>query len=254
MLEEFDGILSVTCDLIPHSLVTWYNKQTKKLVSNQLFYYHPEKMDDHVKIAAKDVDKFFAKAKESLKAFNDDLVDIINQITLFTSDQLHLGATEFLKLSSKTRKLYSYFTDFTSVQPQEEEKKEYPQPECFDWLFCNQNEDIPQQFQKSSVKNRDTKLLNIKVDIQNLEKWFEGRKFELERFYRATIDGFNQAGFRSKAHMKDNVVIVVESEHGKKFGGYTSHVILNTNNEDDYFLDTKSFIFSLSQKTKHKLI
>jgi hypothetical protein len=35
-------------------------------------------MDDHVKIAAKDVDKFFAKAKESLKAFNDDLVDIIN--------------------------------------------------------------------------------------------------------------------------------------------------------------------------------
>ena len=76
----------------------------------------------------------------------------------------------------------------------------------------------------------------------------------LERFYRATIDGFNQAGFRSKAHMKDNIVIVVESEHGKKFGGYTSHVILETNQGNMNFLDKSSFIFSLTQQTKHKLI
>jgi hypothetical protein len=169
---------------------------------------------------------------------------------------LALGATDFLKLTSKIRKLYSYFTDFTSVQPQEEEKKEDTQAESFDWLFCNFNGDIPQQLQVqlSSVKNRDTKLLNIEVDIQNLEKWFDGRKFVLERFYRATADGFNQAGFRSKAHLKDNVVMVVESEHGKKFGGYTSHVILETNQSDAYFLDKSSFVFSLTQQTKHKLI
>jgi hypothetical protein len=80
---------------------------------------------------------------------------------------LALGATDFLKLTSKIRKLYSYFTDFTSVQPQEEEKKEDTQSESFDWLFCNFNGDIPQQLQVqlSSVKNRDTKLLNIEVDI-----------------------------------------------------------------------------------------
>jgi hypothetical protein len=54
--------------------------------------------------------------------------------------------------------------------------------------------------------------------------------------------------------MKDNVVIVVESEHGKKFGGYTPHVILETNTSDSWFIDKSSFIFSLSQQTKHKLI
>jgi hypothetical protein len=54
--------------------------------------------------------------------------------------------------------------------------------------------------------------------------------------------------------MKDNVVMVVESEHGKKFGGYTSHVILETNSTDSSFLDKSSFIFSLTQQTKQKLI
>ena len=88
----------------------------------------------------------------------------------------------------------------------------------------------------------------------NLEKWFDGRKFVLKRFYRATADGFNSAGFRSKAHLKDNIVIVVESEHGKKFGGYTSQVILETNKSDSNYLDKSAFIFSLSQQTKHKLI
>jgi len=75
----------------------------------------------------------------------------------------------------------------------------------------------------------------------------------LERFYRATTDGFNSAGFRSKAHMKDNIVMIVESEHGKKFGGYTSHVILE-NQANSWFTDKSSFIFSLTQQTKHKLI
>jgi hypothetical protein len=73
----------------------------------------------------------------------------------------------------------------------------------------------------------------------------------LERFYRATADGFSEANFRSKAHMKENLVMVVESEHGKKFGGYTSHVILETNQSGSYFLDKSSFLFSLSQQTKH---
>ena len=88
----------------------------------------------------------------------------------------------------------------------------------------------------------------------NLEKWFDDRKFVLEKFYRATADGFSNANFRSKAHMKENLVIVVESEHGKKFGGYTSHVILDTNQANCNYLDKNSFIFSLSQQTKHKLI
>jgi hypothetical protein len=57
-----------------------------------------------------------------------------------------------------------------------------------------------------------------------------------------------------KAHMKENLVIVVESEHGKKFGGYSSPVILETNRENVILLDKSSFLFSLSHQTKHKLV
>jgi hypothetical protein len=89
----------------------------------------------------------------------------------------------------------------------------------------------------SSVKNRDTKVLNIEVDIANLEKWFDGRKFVLERVYRGSEKGFTAAGFRPKVHMKDNILIVAESDQGKKFGGYTSHVLLDGFSANGYYSD-----------------
>ena len=78
MLDEFDDMLQVTCDQNPNSLVSWYNKKTKKLVSNDLFYANPDAMNDHIGVTRKEVDKFFAKAKESLQAFNTILADTIN--------------------------------------------------------------------------------------------------------------------------------------------------------------------------------
>ena len=82
-------------------------------------------------------------------------------------------------------------------------------------------------------KNLDTKILDINVDIRNFETWFDGRQFELERLYRATVDGFNSNGFRQKVHMKENIIVVAESEHGRKFGGYTS-LAINQNNGDSW--------------------
>jgi hypothetical protein len=143
MLDEFDDMLQVTCDQNPNSLVSWYNKKTKKLVSFELFYANPDAMNDHVRVTRKKVDKFFAKAKESLQGFNAILAETINSISLYASEELALGATDFLKLIFKIRKLCSYFTDLKDVKPQEEEKKEDTPPESFDWLFCNFNGDIP---------------------------------------------------------------------------------------------------------------
>jgi hypothetical protein len=105
----------------------------------------------------------------------------------------------------------------------------------------------------SSVKNRDTKVLNLEVDIANLEKWFDGRKFVLERLYRGSENGFTAAGFRPKVHMKDNILIVAESDQGKKFGGYTSLVLLDGFSENGYYTDKQAFVFSLTNQTKHKL-
>jgi hypothetical protein len=41
MLDEFDGMLPVTCDKVKSSLVNWYNKKTKKIVSNEDYVANP---------------------------------------------------------------------------------------------------------------------------------------------------------------------------------------------------------------------
>ena len=69
MMEEFDDMIPVTCDKTPHSLVSWYNTKTKNIVSHEIYSAHPESLGDHVRIAKQGVEKFFAKAKETLKAF-----------------------------------------------------------------------------------------------------------------------------------------------------------------------------------------
>jgi hypothetical protein len=51
MMEEFDDMISVTCDKNPHSLVSWYNKKTKKIVSNEIYSAQPDLQGDHVRIA-----------------------------------------------------------------------------------------------------------------------------------------------------------------------------------------------------------
>ena len=63
MLDDFDGMLPVTCDKFTSSLVSWYNKKTKKIISDEEYFAHPENMADHIKINRTSVDNFYAKAK-----------------------------------------------------------------------------------------------------------------------------------------------------------------------------------------------
>jgi hypothetical protein len=100
MLDEFDEYIPVTCDRFPASLVNWYNKKTKNIVSNEVYFSSPAHMEDHIKINRKAVDQFYSKSKESLMAFNAILTNAINQITKFLSEELALEASAFLKLTS----------------------------------------------------------------------------------------------------------------------------------------------------------
>jgi hypothetical protein len=53
---------------------------------------------------------------------------------------------------------------------------------------------------------------------------------------------------------KQDVLIVVESEAGKKFGGFTSlQMSEDIANNNSAKKDPKAFVFSLSNKTKHKV-
>ena len=79
-----------------------------------------------------------------------------------------------------------------------------------------------------------------------MEKWFDGSKFVLERLFRATEDGFDFIKLRPKVHLKNNFLFVVESEHGQKFGGYTSSYLLE-NITGGWFSDKQAFLFQLTK-------
>ena len=97
------------------------------------------------------------------------------------------------------------------------------------------------------IANLETRLLDLDKDIKNLEKWFDNRKFVLERVYRASLDGYKESDLRPKLHMKEHFLLVVESEHGKIFGGYSSLAIVSTITGNTYAKDSKAFVFSLTQ-------
>ena len=107
-----DESLPVTCDRFPASLVNWYNKETKKVVSNEAYESSPALKDNHIQINRKAVDQFYTEAKDSLIAFNKIMMNTINQITKFTSEEEDLEASAFLKLTSQIRKLYGFCTDY----------------------------------------------------------------------------------------------------------------------------------------------
>ena len=55
-----------------------------------------------------------------------------------------------------------------------------------------------------------------------IESWFNGKKIKLEKLYRATEDGFNGTAYNAKCKNLCHILSFAESEHGKKFGGYSS--------------------------------
>ena len=47
--------------------------------------------------------------------------------------------------------------------------------------------------------------------------------------------------------MKNDFLFVVESEHGQKFGGYTSSYLLDNINGGSWFSDKQAFLFQLTK-------
>lgn len=66
-----------------------------------------------------------------------------------------------------------------------------------------------------------------------------------ECIYKGTKDGFNSTTFHSKCDNKGETVVVILSDSGNIFGGYTPQPWANTN---QYTYDTNTFLFSLVNK------
>ena len=90
---------------------------------------------------------------------------------------------------------------------------------------------------------------NIK-DLMTLCEFSVDQKWNL--IYRASQDGFKAANFHSKCDNKPNTLVIVKSQNGNVFGGYTEQSW--TGERDNlYKADSKSFIFSLINNDKKPL-
>ena len=65
-----------------------------------------------------------------------------------------------------------------------------------------------------------------------------------------TEDGFKRAVWKEKCKKKGPLLHVIESNQGKRCGGY-SHVKWPKTDKDKYHPDPRAFLFSLTHLTKH---
>jgi BTB/POZ domain-containing protein KCTD9 len=75
-------------------------------------------------------------------------------------------------------------------------------------------------------------------------------ELKLNLIYKASRDGFKSTDFHSKCDFKGPTISLIQSEHGKTFGGYTN---LNWSPKQGWIKGhCKSFIFQLDYNTKHQ--
>jgi hypothetical protein len=86
--------------------------------------------------------------------------------------------------------------------------------------------------------------------MAKVAEWVGGKRIRLEKQYRMTEDGFKRAVWKEKCGDKGPLLHVIESDKGKRFGGY-SHVKWPKTDESTWHTDPKAFLFSLTHFTKH---
>ena len=160
-------------------------------------------------------------------------------------------------MCSQIRKLTDFYESHV-VQPQEESKS----PVDFDWLFLDANkkpaEVLPKPAQQEEAKKGPVDVIGgariLKVNDPNemgkIAEWVGGKRVRLEKQYRMSEDGFKRAVWMEKCGMKGPLLHVIESDQGRRFGGY-SHVKWPKTDEYKFHPDPKAFLFSLTHFTKH---
>jgi len=99
---------------------------------------------------------------------------------------------------------------------------------------------------KMTKNGMNSIILPEKNQIENLIELCDfqtTKRFNL--IYRASQDGFEASSFHLKCDKQPNTLIIIKSEHGNVFGGYTEQDWTPSNN---WKTDKNSFIFSLINK------
>lgn len=112
------------------------------------------------------------------------------------------------------------------------------------------NEGINHDFFSSILSSKDeiNFILNY---IKENDKTFSFN--ELNLLFRGSRDGDNTILLHNKCDCKQNVLILIKSDSGYIFGGY-SKIGFNTDNNLKYLIDNKCFLFSINLKKIYPVI
>jgi len=101
----------------------------------------------------------------------------------------------------------------------------------------------------NNIFSIDSKIISNYVEldfiIDYLKNEFNKEISNSIRIYRATEDGDKADDFHRLCDGNTNIIVLIKTKDGKKFGGYTS---IGFNNYNQSYLDDTAFIFSIDKR------
>ena len=95
----------------------------------------------------------------------------------------------------------------------------------------------------------ESKIISEKDEKDLILKWINPKSnIKLTLLFQSSRDGDRLSTFYNKVSNKSSILIIIKSNYGYRFGGYTTLNFQNTNN---YKQDEKAFIFSIDKKKKY---
>ena len=111
-------------------------------------------------------------------------------------------------------------------------------------------------FKEEYLKKKQEKKLNFansdiiksKEEIELIMTWLNKKNVKTNLLFNSKNDGDLNSTFFNKVENKSPTLIIINSDNGYKFGGYTN---INWKSDGNWYDDKESFIFSLNNKSKY---
>ena len=94
----------------------------------------------------------------------------------------------------------------------------------------------------------------LNLVTNEIEKQMNKKVNYLKQLYKGTRDGEGMNNISQRAFNINNIVLLVRSKSGYRFGGFTSICFEFTSGSTTYKTDDKSFVFSLDRKDVYNII
>ena len=211
------------------------------------------------------------KKEELFIKFNLYMPDGENKIVNFKLKQILLDNNHLIKylleenesikvnISESKKEISNLKTEITNYQKEitnlkEENKKLWEEINNLKNLMLNSSPD-----EKTKISNFDSKIIDSISKIDFILKYIRQNdisfKFDsLKLLYRGSRDGDRTKTCHELCDNKQNVLIIMKSDIGYIFGGYSKIGFKTNNNQCEYKIDNSSILFSIDMKKIYPVI